>query len=90
MNTAIKKALVPAAVMAILAAPIMGTLEVITEVILVGAGFICAVVVLAVFWRLTPVASWAPWKQRAATWLLAAGAPVAGCCITLAPAIFRR
>jgi hypothetical protein len=90
MSTAIKKALVPAAVMAVLAAPIMGTPEVITEFILTGAGFLCAVVVLVAFWRLTPVPTWAPWKQRVATWLIAAGASVVGCCIALAPAIFRR
>ncbi len=90
MNTAIKKSLIPAAVMALVAAPIFGTPEVITEVILWLAGFISAMVVLVAFWRLAPVASWARWKQRVATWLIAAGGAAVGCCVLLAPVIFRR
>jgi hypothetical protein len=85
-----KKAVVPAAVMALVAAPVFGTPEAITMIILSLAGFVSAMAVLVAFWRLTPVASWARWKQRAATWLIAAGGAAAGCCVTLAPVIFRR
>ena len=90
MSTAIKKAIVPAAVMALVAAPIFGTQEAITMVILSVAGFVAAMVALVAFWRLTPAASWARWQQRLATWLIAAGGAAAGCCLMLAPFIFRR
>lgn len=90
MKSAIKKAVVPAAVMALVLAPIFGTPEAITMAILSLAGFVSAMVVLVAFWRLTPVASWARWKQRVATWLIAAGGAAAGCCVMLAPVILRR
>ena len=90
MKTAVKKALIPAAVMALVVAPIMGTPEAITMILLSLAGFISAMIVLVVFWRLTPVPSWARWKQRVATWLIATGGAAVGCCAMLAPVIFRR
>jgi hypothetical protein len=89
MRAALRKGLVPAAVMALVAAPIFGTPEVITLFILSLAGFISAMVVLVAFWRLSPVPSWARWKQQLATWLIAAGGAVAGCCFMISP-IFRR
>lgn len=76
--------------MAVLAAPFFGTAEAITMMILTTAGFISAMVVLLAFWRLTPVASWARWKQRLAIWLVAAGGAAAGCCVMLTPILFRR
>jgi hypothetical protein len=90
MITAIKKSFVPAAVMALLVAPILGTPEAITMAILSFAGFTSAMIALVAFWRLSPVSSWARWKQRAATWLIAAGGAAAGSCVMLAPVIFRR
>ncbi len=90
MSTAIKKAVVPAAVMALVAAPSLGTPEAITFIILSLAGFISAMVVVVAFWRLTTVASWAGSKQRVSTWLIAAGGAIVGCGITLAPIFFRR
>src|SRR5262249_8712694 len=75
MSAAIRKALLPSSVMALVAAPIFGTPETITLVILSIAGFISAMVVLVAFWRLSPVPSWARWKQRLATWLIV---PLAG------------
>ena len=90
VKSAIKKAVIPAAVMALVAAPIFGTPEAITSIILSLAGFISAMVVVVAFWRLTPVASWARWNQRLATWLVAACGAAAGCCVMLAPVIFRR
>ena len=89
MSTALKKAVIPAAVMALAAAPIFGTPEAITMIILSLAGFIAAMVVVVAFWRLSPVASWTRWKQRLATWLIAAAGAVAGCCVMISP-IFRR
>jgi H+/Cl- antiporter ClcA len=85
-----KRALVPAAVMAIIIAPNFGTPELLTELILAGAGFITALVAMAGFWRLTSITSWARWKQRLATWLAAAGGAAAGCCLLLAPVLFKR
>jgi hypothetical protein len=85
-----KKAAIPAAVMAVVAAPIFGTPEPVTEIILAFAGFVSAMVVLVAFWRLAPVASWVRWKQQLATWLIAAGGAALGCCIMLAPVVFRR
>ena len=90
MKFAIKKAVIPAAVMALVAASILGTPEAITLIILSLAGFVSAMVVLVAFWRLAPIASWVRWKQRVATWLIAAGGAAAGCCVMLAPVIFRR
>jgi hypothetical protein len=90
MKSAIKKAVVPAAVMALVLAPIFGTPEAITMAILSLAGFISAMVVLVAFWRLTPVPTWACWKQRVATWIIAAGGAAVGCCVMLAPVIFKR
>lgn len=90
MITAIKKSVIPAAVMALLVAPILGTPEAITMAILSLAGFTSAMIALVAFWRLSPVSSWARWKQRAATWLIAAGGAAAGSCVMLTPVIFRR
>ena len=90
MKSAMKKAVVPAAVMAVVLAPILGTPEVITMAIPSLVGFISAMVLLVAFWRLTSVPSWPRWKQRVATWLIAAGGAVAGCFLMLLPAIFRR
>jgi hypothetical protein len=89
MKHAISKAVIPAAVMALVVAPVFGTPEVITLVILSVAGFFSALAVLVAFWRLAPVALWAPWKQRLATWLIAVGGAAAGCCVMISP-IFRR
>jgi len=89
MNFAIKKAVVPAAVTAFIAAIILGTPELFTLVILTAAGFTFAVIVVAVFWRLSPISTWPLWKQRLGVWLIAAGAAAAGCCILLAPVIMR-
>lgn len=90
MKSVMKKSLLPAAVMALLAAPFFGTPEAITMMILTTAGFISAMVVLLAFRRLTPVASWARWKQRLAILLVAAGGAAAGCCVMLTPILFRR
>ncbi len=90
MKFAIKRTVLPAAVMAVLAAPFFGTPEAITMLILSTAGFISAMALLLAFWRLTPVASWARWKQRVAIWLVAASGAAVGCCVMLAPIIFRR
>ena len=89
MSAAFSKALGPAAVMALVAALIFGTPEAITLFILSLAGFVSAMVVLVAFWRLSPVASWARWKQQLATWLIAAGGAAVGCCFMISP-IFRR
>ena len=90
MKVAMKKAVVPAAVMAVVASTVFGTPEAITEMILSAAGFISAMIILVAFWRLTSVASWVPWKQRLAAWLIAAGGAAAGCCVMLVPLLFRR
>ena len=82
--------MVPAVVTSFIAALILGSPEVITLAILTTAGFIPAMVVLAVFFRLAPLALWPPWKQRVAVWLVAALAAVAGCLLALTPALFRR
>ena len=76
--------------MAVLAAPIFGTPEAITMMILTTAAFISAMVVLLAFWRLTAVASWVWWKQWLAIWLVAAGGAAASCCVMLTPILFRR
>ena len=89
MKSALQKGVVPAAVMAFIVAPVFGTPEVITLLILSVAGFVAAMVVLVAFWRLTSVESWAGWKQRLATWLIAAGGAAAGCSFMISP-IFRR
>ena len=76
--------------MSVVAASVIGTPEVITTIILSAAGFIAAVVVVVGLWRLTPVGSWSRWKQRVATWLVAAAGAVAGCFVMLAPILFKR
>jgi hypothetical protein len=84
-----KKAALPAAVTALVAALVIGTPEPITLIVLCLAGFVSAMVVLVAFSRLTPVASWASWKQRTAIWLIAAAGAAAGCFLMISP-IFRR
>jgi hypothetical protein len=90
MTPPTKKTLVPSLVAAFAIALILGTHEVVSLAILTATGFIPAMVVLAVFLRLAPLALWPPWKQRAAIWLVAALAAVAGCLLALAPAFLRR
>lgn len=90
MKSEMKKAVVPAAVMAVFAALIFGTPEAITTIILFSAGFISSMVILDAFWRLAPVSSWVWWKQRLATWVIAAGGAAVGCCLMLSPVLLRR
>jgi len=90
MTFPLKRALVPAVVASFIAALILGTPEVITMAILTTAGFVAAMVVLAVFLRFAPLAVLPPWKQRAAIWLIAALAAAGGCLLALTPALLRR
>jgi uncharacterized membrane protein YvlD (DUF360 family) len=86
---AIKRAFVPAAVTGVVAAAILGTPELITLGILTAVGFVSAVIGVLTFWRLAPVDSWNPSKQRAGIWLAACVAAPAGCLLILAPAMVR-
>lgn len=85
-----KRAIIPSAATAFVAAIVLGTPEVITLLLLTFLGFTAAMIVLLVFCRLVPVAGWPLWKQRLGIWSLAAGTSALVCLLPLLIIVLKR
>jgi hypothetical protein len=79
MNPAKKRAVIAAAVMAIIEGVFLTSPDLGTEVVAAIFAFAVTVGVLFICLRLLPVTTWSLVKQRIFTWLVAAGTGASAC-----------